>query len=107
MIVVGTSLPELFTAFIATSKNMGELAAGNILGANILNLLWVLGFSSLIKPLPIDETTIMLTMPVMLVITTLMLLFMKKNNSLIRSHGLVLLVVYLSFIFYLLIFGYT
>ncbi|MFO7884085.1 MAG: sodium:calcium antiporter [Desulfobacteraceae bacterium] len=46
MVAFGTSLPELVTSIKAVQKNMGELALGNIIGANILNVLFVAGFSA-------------------------------------------------------------
>jgi cation:H+ antiporter len=106
MIAVGTSLPELVTAVIAIRKKMGELAAGNVIGSNILNILWVLGFSSLINPLNIDIQTRRITMPVLLFITFLMFLFSRTKFKLTRGEGLTLLAIYGGYIFYILKFAY-
>jgi cation:H+ antiporter len=107
MVAVGTSLPELFTAIIASTKRMGELAIGNIIGANILNILLVLGVSSWVRPLDIDSQTISLTIPIMLLITLLMFLFSRTKLELTRREGLGLFAIYAGYIFYIFRFAYN
>jgi cation:H+ antiporter len=107
MVALGTSLPELVTAVVASLKKMGELAIGNVIGANILNILWVLGVSSLINPLAIDTQTKRVTMPIMLFITLLMFLFSRTKFKLTRREGLVLFVIYAGYIFYIFKFAYS
>lgn len=106
MVAIGTSLPELVTAISASFKNMGELAIGNVIGANILNILWVLGFSASIRTLDIDIETKKITMPLVILITVLMFLFSRTKMQLSRKEGIVLLTVYLMYIFYILKFAY-
>ena len=107
MIALGTSLPELVTAVVASLKKMGGLAVGNVIGANILNILWVLGASSLINPLKIDMQTKTITMPVVFLITFLMFLFSRTRFKLTKSEGLVLFLIYAGYIFYILKFAYS
>jgi cation:H+ antiporter len=52
VVAVGTSLPELVTSVLAARRGRADLAVGNAVGSNIFNLLWVLGVSTLIRPLP-------------------------------------------------------
>jgi len=106
MVAIGTSLPELVTAIIASFKNMGELAIGNVIGANILNILWVLGFSASVRTLDIDIETKKITMPLVILITVLMFLFSRTKMQLSRKEGIVLLSIYLMYIFYILKFAY-
>jgi len=106
MVAVGTSLPELSTAIAASVKNMGELAVGNVIGANILNILLVVGVSALIRPLDVDTQIKMITMPVIIIITLLMLLFSRTRLKLTRWEGLILLGVYVGYIFYIVKFAY-
>ena len=106
MVAIGTSLPELVTAIIASFKNMGELAIGNVIGANILNILWVLGFSASVRTLDIDIETKKITMPLVILITVLMFLFSRTKMQLSRKEGIVLLTTYLMYIFYILKFAY-
>jgi cation:H+ antiporter len=106
MVSVGTSLPELVTAVIASAKKMGELAAGNVIGANILNILWVLGFSSVINPLAIDRQTKFVALPVVCGLTVLLLLFSRTQLRLTRKEGLVLFLLYGSYLLFLIMFAY-
>lgn len=52
VVAVGTSLPELATSVVAATKKQSDIAIGNIVGSNIFNTFWILGFSAFIKPLP-------------------------------------------------------
>lgn len=107
IVAIGTSLPELVTAIVASFKNMGELAVGNVIGANILNILWVLGFSASVRPLAIDAVTRRITMPAVILITILMFLFSRTKFELTRKEGLALLTVYAAYIVYILRFAYV
>ena len=52
IVAIGTSLPELVTSMTAAKKGSTDIAVGNVVGSNIFNLLWILGVSATIKPLP-------------------------------------------------------
>jgi len=106
MVAVGTSLPELVTAVTASCKKMGDLAAGNVIGANILNLLWVLGFSSMVNPLTADINLCRVTLPMMLLMTGLLLVFSRTKFELSRAEGSVFLLLYTGYIFYIIKFAY-
>lgn len=54
VVAVGTSLPELVTSAVAARKGQSDMAVGNVVGSNIFNILWILGISSIIRPLPFD-----------------------------------------------------
>lgn len=54
IVAIGTSLPELATSVIAARRGNTDLAIGNAIGSNIFNLLWVLGMSATLRPLPFD-----------------------------------------------------
>jgi cation:H+ antiporter len=51
---IGTSMPELATSIVAARKGRNQLALGNILGSNIFNIIFILGGSALITPLPLS-----------------------------------------------------
>ncbi len=106
LVAVGTSLPELSTAIVASIKNMGELAVGNVIGANILNILLVVGVSASIRPLDIDNQIKMITMPVVIGVTLLLLLFFKIRLKLTRLEGLLFFSIYAGYIFYIFKFAY-
>ncbi|MFH1996707.1 MAG: calcium/sodium antiporter [Candidatus Omnitrophota bacterium] len=106
LVAVGTSLPEFVTAIVASSKRMGELAAGNVIGANMLNILWVLGCSALLNPIPIDHQTMFVTLPVVLLMTILLLIFSRTGSRLTRNEGLTLAFLYFGYIAYIIVFAY-
>jgi len=54
VVAIGTSVPELTTSALAAVRGKGDIAVGNVVGSNIFNLLWVLGVSALVSPLPFD-----------------------------------------------------
>jgi len=95
LVAFGTSLPELVTAIAAVAKGHKELMVGNIVGANILNVLFVVGFASLATPLEVPHNFYTLHFPVML--TTLVLfriyIFISKTTFR-RWQGVLLLMVY-------------
>ena len=107
IVAIGTSLPELVTAVVASLKKMGELALGNVIGANILNILWILGFSAVIRPLSIDQQTKFVAMPLAILFTVLIFVFTRKKFTLTKGNGLVLFFLYAGYIFYIIKFAYN
>jgi cation:H+ antiporter len=103
MIAVGTSLPELATNVVAAMRRKLDLAVGNVIGSNIFNILLVLGTSSVIKPIEgIEDIAVSADMPIMIGITILLALLMKRGRDLKRRDGIILLAVYATYMFYLI-----
>ncbi|MBP9869487.1 calcium/sodium antiporter [Patescibacteria group bacterium] len=55
VVAIGTSLPELLTSAVAASKGKADIAIGNVVGSNIFNVFWILGVSSILRPLPFSS----------------------------------------------------
>lgn len=72
IVAVGTSMPELAVGVIASTQGSGALAVGNIAGTNVFNLIFILGLSALIQPLPLHARILKLELPVILAAATLM-----------------------------------
>ena len=100
LIALGTSLPELTTAVTAALKGHQDLSIGNIIGANLLNLTWVLGFSSIVRPVTIGEQSLFIDLPVMILLTLVLVLFSFFKKELGKKEGLAFLLIYASFIMY-------
>ncbi|MFH1709632.1 MAG: calcium/sodium antiporter [bacterium] len=98
LISVGTSLPELFTAIVSSRKGHGEIALGNVVGANILNVLWVLGAAAMVRPVNIDAQTMLFNIPVAIFFAALIMLFGMKSGRFNRANGLTLLLFYLIYV---------
>ena len=106
VVAVGTSLPELATSAVAAYRRNAEIAVGNIVGSNIFNVFFVLGISSIIKPLPF-QTRNNLDIGVVILSSLLLFLFMftGKKRSLDRWEGAVFLVLYAAYIVFLILTG--
>ncbi len=65
VVSVGTSAPELAVGITATVQGNGSLAVGNIAGTNLFNLLFILGLSAALRPLPMQLLSLKLDLPVM------------------------------------------
>ena len=106
VVALGTSLPEYVTALTATIKGYQELSVGNIIGANLLNILWVLGGCSLIHPLPLNPRppflgfpqTQSFDIPVMFLLMILLVAFGYSKGKLKRWQGGILFVIYAAYI---------
>ncbi|MCP2521096.1 calcium/sodium antiporter, partial [SCandidatus Aminicenantes bacterium Aminicenantia_JdfR_composite] len=98
MIAIGTSLPELATSLVGVIKGESDISLGNIVGSNIFNLLFVMGMASLILPLKIESSMLIVEYPIMLLLSFLIFYFLKSKFILNRIEGFVLLFLYCSFI---------
>ncbi len=100
IVAVGTSLPELVTTVTAIIKKQPSLSAGNIIGANILNLTFIMPLCSLIygKPLPVQPAVAFLDFPVCLFVGLLALLPMLFTKRFRRWQGFALLGSYVAYV---------
>lgn len=103
-IAIGTSLPELAVAMTAAFKKIVGISIGDILGANMFNIM-VLGATSLVSTIPVTAKILAIVIPIMLLVNVLLLLFMStkirfisKKWQLSRVEGLILLAIYAIFI---------
>ena len=98
IIAVGTSLPEIATNIAASRRGHGDLALGNILGADILNLLWIIGASALANPIRVERSIVFYSFPWMLLIVGTMLILCRIGYRLPRWKGLLLVSLYLVYL---------
>lgn len=100
----GTSLPELVSSIIAVRKKKGQMALGNIVGSNIFNILFILGVSSLIRPLTMGNITFIDLGAMLLSAVALMLAAITfKKRELDRMDALVFLLIYAIYMIWLII----
>ncbi|MCB0497192.1 MAG: calcium/sodium antiporter [Cyclobacteriaceae bacterium] len=97
VLALGTSLPELVTAIVASFKRETDLALGNLMGSNIFNILSILGITSLIKPISVSETILNVDIFWMLGITLIILPMMLIQKKLGRAEGIILLLIYVYY----------
>ena len=72
IVAIGTSLPELATSVVAARKGRVDIAIGNVVGSNVFNVLWILGLSSIIRPIVFSSE---LNIDLLVVIASTILLF--------------------------------
>ena len=105
MVALGTSLPELVTAITALVKKRSALSLGNIIGANLFNIVLVSGMAITIRPfaIPAEKTlagmnaSLLVDLPVMFVVMALLCLPTLKEGKLKRWQGILLLCIYTAF----------
>lgn len=95
MVAFGTSLPELMTAIAAVRKGHPEITVGNIVGADVLNVLFVIGASAAAAPLAIPSNFYYFHFPAMLIILISFRVFISMNHGVFhRWQGVWLLGIY-------------
>jgi cation:H+ antiporter len=97
IVALGTSLPELVTAIVASFKKETDLALGNLLGSNIFNVLSILGITSIVKEIHVSEIIHQVDMRWMLGITLIILPLMLFQRKLARTEGVILLLIYVYY----------
>ena len=98
IVAMGTSTPEAAVSITAALKNNAGIAVGNIVGSNILNILIILGVTSVIVPVSIKKSTLLIEIPLMIVVTIIFTFMGMAGESISRIEGIVL---WLLFLFYL------
>lgn len=106
IVAVGTSSPELVASAVAAYRNQTDIAVGNIVGSNILNLLWVLGLTSSIVELPFEVVS-NLDLLVVIGSSALLLLALVSSNkyTVNRFHGALFVSLYIAYLTYVVIRG--
>jgi len=97
VVALGTSLPELATAVVASLKNEDDLAVGGIMGSNIFNVFLVLGITAVITPLHFDPMLLFDALFALFVVILFYLLLLRKK-SLSRFDGAFLIFLYVLYI---------
>ena len=109
IVAFGTSLPEFAVSVKSILLKRGDLVLGNVIGSNILNILLILGLSAMFHPLTVKNNTVKKELPIAMLITVLFAILLSDNifntkvfNEFTRSDGLILLLFFTIFIYYLI-----
>lgn len=107
IVALGTSLPELATSVVAASKKEMDISMGNLVGSNVFNILGVLGAASLVRPIPIPggfiQSGLLIDYLVMMFVSFLPWLMMRRTCTLTRKDGMILLSCYAGYVIYLIL----
>lgn len=105
IVAVGTSLPELVTSMVAAKKGESDIALGNVIGSNIFNIIFILGFSCLLSPITIEMDAVWDTV-VAIGITVLGLIFSATKLKVSRLEGGVFVGMYAIYLTYIILRAY-
>ncbi|MBO5129545.1 MAG: calcium/sodium antiporter [Oscillospiraceae bacterium] len=101
IVALGTSLPELVTSVTAARKGNADMAIGNIVGSNIFNILFVVGLSAMIIPVPFASAFLVDTL-IALAVAVFLLVASLPRRRLNRVSGALMLLGYVAYLLYLL-----
>ena len=102
IVAIGTSLPELVTSLVASRKKESGLALGNAIGSNIFNILFILGMSAVLSPIPSAAET-MIDVVLMSGVAVLMLVFAGSKKEFSKLEGILCVALYVMYTAYLFI----
>ncbi|HIY52687.1 MAG TPA: calcium/sodium antiporter [Candidatus Agathobaculum merdavium] len=100
IVAIGTSLPELVTSLVAARKGQNEIAMGNVIGSNLFNILFILGVSSAITPIPVQATSIVDC--IVLIAVSVVFYLPAMRGKLGRFPGAVMALSYVAYTVYLI-----
>ena len=104
IVAMGTSAPEAAVSITASLKGNAAITIGNVVGSNILNVLVILGITSVIVSVAVARSTVRIEIPYMLVITLLLLVLGFSGNEIVFWEGVILwaaFLLYLGYLFYM------
>lgn len=102
LVSIGTSVPELATSIVAARRGNADLVVGNVVGSNIFNVFMILGLSAVIAPLPLAGITATDFGTCVFATILLFVFCLKKPRVIFRWKGIVFLLIYATYISYLL-----
>ena len=101
IVAMGTSAPETAVSISAALKGSAEIAVGNVLGSNIMNILIILGITSIIIPLSVQKSTIKYEIPYMILISVIFAVLGLTDNVIGIGDGLILWGLFIIYLVYL------
>lgn len=100
IVAAGTSLPELVTSIAAARKGDSGLALGNVVGSNIFNILFILGFASALTTINVSSQLIIDTV-ILMAVTLAIYVFGKTQNKTTRFEGIICMIIYIMYTAYI------
>ena len=105
---IGTSSPELVVSLAGALKGNADIAVGNIVGSNIFNALFILGFTALVRPLGMTRENVRIDIPINIIVSVILIVLgmhatlfgIGKDNTLSRMDGIVFLTLFAAYMFW-------
>jgi cation:H+ antiporter len=102
IVSIGTSAPELVTNIVAAYKKESDIAVGNIIGSNIFNVIFIIGFTGMISPIPVSQAMLNFDFLVCLAASLIIFPFMINGGKINRWEGGALTLGYLMYLFFMI-----
>lgn len=102
IVAMGTSAPEAAVSITSALKGSAGIAIGNVIGSNILNVLLILGVTSLVVTIPIQKSTLKYEVPFVIFISVLLPVFGLADGQISRAEGVIFWILFIAFLLYLL-----
>lgn len=111
IVAFGTSAPEFAVSVKSLLNGSGDMVLGNVIGSNILNIVLILGVSAMFHSLNVKDSTVKKELPITLLMTTIFAVLLSdkifddinnKVNVFTRSDGIIILLFFLVFVYYLI-----
>ena len=103
IVAMGTSAPEAAVSITASLKGTADIAVGNVVGSNILNILIILGISSVITSIAVAKTTVRYEIPIMLLSTFLLMGFGMQGGTINLWEGIILWICFIGYLGYMFV----
>lgn len=103
IVAMGTSAPEAAISITSACKGSADIAVGNVLGSNIMNILVILGVTAIITPLAVQKTTLRYEIPFVIAITAIFGILGLVDNTLTILDGVILCLLFVAYLTYLFI----
>ncbi len=98
LVAIGTSLPELVTTIVAALRRHGEVAVGNVIGSNLINLLGIMGLTTMVAPIAVPPKVLQFDLWVLLACVAVLIVFAYRGKTIGRVAGFVFCVVYATYV---------
>ena len=101
IVAMGTSAPEAAVSITGALNGAADIAVGNVVGSNILNILIILGITGVIATVAVQKSTLMIEMPFMLAITVLLIVLGMSGNEITFIEGIIFWICFIAYLVYL------
>lgn len=102
IVAIGTSLPEAAVSIASALKGSADLTIGNVVGSNVMNVLLILGLTSVIKAIPVQKSTVKYEIPFVVIVTVILAALGLTDNNVGRLDGGILWALLIVYLIYLL-----
>lgn len=103
IVAMGTSAPEAAVSITGALNDAADIAIGNVVGSNILNILIILGITGFITTVAVQKSTLLIEIPFMLAITVLLIVLGMSGNELTFWEGIIFWICFIAYLVYLYI----